>query len=138
MALIFLHKGTEFGVGDKIKVSQKIKEGDKHRIQSFEGIVIGLKGREENKSFTVRRIGAQQVGIERIFPLNSPTLEKVEVMRKGVKGVKRAKLYYIREKSKREIEQIYFRASRKDPNVKPVKRTGERKKKSSSKKTSKK
>ena len=114
MALFPIHKDTKFGVGDTVRVLQKIKEGDKERTQAFEGMVIGIKGREENKSFTVRRIGAQQIGVERIFPLEVPTIEKVEVVRKGTKGVRRAKLYYTREKSRRNVEEIYSRTARKD------------------------
>src|SRR3990172_4349166 len=112
MSLTATHKEVTFGVGDKVKVTQKIKEGEKVRSQIFEGLVLGIKGREENKSFTVRRIGAQQVGIERIFPLAASTLEKVEVARKGTGGVRRAKLYYTRTKPKREIERIYTRTSK--------------------------
>ncbi len=112
MALTVTHKGVTFGVGDKVKVTQKIKEGDKVRSQIFEGLVLGIRGREENKSFTVRRIGAQQIGIERIFPLSAPTVEKIEVTREGTSGVSRAKLYYTREKAKREIDIIYSRAKR--------------------------
>lgn len=124
MAIITKHNETEFGVGDRIKVTQKIKEGDKERSQVFDGIVIGIKGRGENKTFTVRRIGVQQIGIERIFSLASPTIEKVEVVRSGVKGVKKAKLYYIRNKPKREIEKIYSKASKKSkPNKKIAKKT---------------
>lgn len=107
------YKDTEFGVGDTVRISQKITESGKSRTQMFEGIVISVKGREENKSFTVRRIGAQQVGIERIFPLSSPTIEKIDVVRSGTEGVRSAKLYFIREKSKREIEKIYSRTKRK-------------------------
>ena len=114
MALIIVHKGVEFGVGDKIKVSQRIREGQKDRVQSFEGIVISVRGAAENKSFTVRKIGAGAVGVERIFPLASPTLEKIEVARRGTKGVRHAKLYYIRGMAKREIEKIYSRAARKN------------------------
>ncbi|OGM21518.1 50S ribosomal protein L19 [Candidatus Woesebacteria bacterium RIFCSPHIGHO2_01_FULL_38_9] len=112
MSLTATHKEVTFGVGDKVKVTQKIKEGEKVRSQIFEGLVLGIKGREENKSFTVRRIGAQQIGIERIFPLFSPTVEKIEVTRNGTAGVSRAKLYYTREKAKREIDIIYSRANR--------------------------
>lgn len=109
MAIKAKHKDTEFGVGDTVKVVQRIKEGEKERLQTFEGIVIGIKGRGINKTFTVRRIGAQQIGIERIFPLATPTIEKVEEVRRGLRGSRRAKLYYIRDKSKREIEKIYSR-----------------------------
>lgn len=111
MALTAQHKETTFGVGDKVKVFQKIKEGDKTRSQAFEGMVIGIKGRGENKSFTVRKIGVGQIGIERIYPLFAPTIEKIEVKRKGTRGVRRAKLYYTRDKPKREIEKIYARAA---------------------------
>lgn len=100
-------------MGDRIKVFQKIKEGDKTRTQIFEGMVIGIKGRQENKSFTVRRIGVAQVGIERIFPLGSPTIDKIEVVKKGGSGIRRAKLYYTRKKSRREVEKIYSRTSSK-------------------------
>lgn len=103
--------GTKFGVGDTVRVVQKITEGDKKRLHTFEGIVIGIKGRNVNKSVTVRRIGTAQIGIERIYPLASPSIEKIEVVKSGVRGVRRAKLYYIREKSRREIEKIYSRAS---------------------------
>jgi large subunit ribosomal protein L19 len=114
MAIKAKHKDTTFGVGDRVKVTQKIKEGEKMRLQVFDGIVIGIRGEGENKSFTVRRIGVQQIGIERIYPLISPSIEKVEVVRPGTKGIRRAKLYYIRDKSKKEIELIYSRVSGKD------------------------
>ena len=140
MAITANHKGTEFGVGDKVSVTQKIKEGEKERLQSFEGIVIGIKGRDVNKSFTVRRVGAQQIGIERIFPLFSPSLEKIEVTRKGSFGIRHAKLYYIREKSKREIEKVYSRSQKKGkplPQAEPKrskvsKKTASRKRRSKS------
>lgn len=102
---------TEFGVGDRVRVVQRIKEGEKTRLQAFEGMVIGIKGKEENKTFTVRRIGAALIGIERIFPVNAPTIEKVQVLKNGTKGVRHAKLFYIRDKSRREISKIYGRES---------------------------
>ncbi|MBU0569846.1 50S ribosomal protein L19 [Patescibacteria group bacterium] len=118
MALTTTHKEVTFGVGDNIKVIQNIREGEKTRFQTFEGIVIKIKGREENQSFTVRRIGVQQIGIERIFPTLTPTIERIEVVRKGTRGVRRAKLYYIRDKSKKEIERIYTRAKKKEESKK--------------------
>ncbi len=136
MALIASIKETSFGVGDTIKVHLKIKEGEKTRNQIFEGMVIGIKGRDQGKTFTVRKIGAQRVGIEMIFPLNTPTLEKIEVVRKGVEGVKQAKLYYTREKSAREIEKIYSRAAGKNPE--PLKKKKTKSKSKRTKKTSKK
>jgi large subunit ribosomal protein L19 len=112
MALTAVHNEIPFGVGDLVRVSQRIKEGEKSRLQVFEGMVIAIKNREENKSFTVRRIGANQIGVERIFPVLTPTLEKIEVVKKGTSGSHRAKLYYTREKHRREVDEIYARAAR--------------------------
>lgn len=115
MALSATHKDTEFSVGDTVKVSQKIEEADKTRDQIFEGMVIGIKGRNENRSFIVRKVGVQNIGIERIFPLNSPAINSIEVVRHGKRGVKRAKLYYTRDKkSKKAEEEIYSRAKRRN------------------------
>ena len=82
-------------VGDLVKVHVKIKEGEKFRIQIFEGTVIAKKHGGINETFTVRRV-AHGCGIERVFPLHSPTVEKVEVIRNG--KVRRAKLYYLRNR----------------------------------------
>ncbi len=112
------YKGTEFKVGDTIRVHYKliekekisgrakreVKEQIRERIQIFEGIVISIKGKAENKSFTVRRIGADNIGIERIFPLYSPWIEKITVVKKGY--VRRAKLYYLRKKIGKEADKI--------------------------------
>ncbi len=84
-----------FGVGDQVKVYQKIKEGEKTRTQIFEGIVIAIKGQGENKMFTVRKISAAGIGVERIWPLMTPWIEKIKVVKKG--NVRRAKLYYLRQ-----------------------------------------
>ena len=83
-----------FGVGDQVIVSIKIKEGEKERIQNFEGIVISYQGKKTlGANFTVRKI-ASGIGVERVFPLHSPLVEQVKVKRKG--KVRRAKLYYLR------------------------------------------
>ena len=111
MTLITKLGETQFGIADKIKVFQKIKESGKERSQVFLGTVIKIRGEGDNKTFTVRRIGVNQVGIERIFTLNSPTISKIEIVKSGTKGSKKSKLYYIREKSKKEIEKIYSRSS---------------------------
>jgi large subunit ribosomal protein L19 len=79
--------------GDNVKVHVKIKEGDKERIQVFQGDVIARRGSGINTSFTVRKISAG-IGVERIFPLHSPNLTKIQVVREG--DVARAKLYYLR------------------------------------------
>jgi len=113
MTLKVNHNKINFGVGDKIKVFLKITEGEKQRTQAFEGIVIAIRNRGENKSFTVRKMGVQSVGIERIFPLFSPLIKKVEVIKKGMRGVRRSKLYYIRKKSPQEIDKIFSKAKSK-------------------------
>ncbi len=82
-------------VGDLVKVGVKIKEGDKFRIQVFEGTVIAKKHGGINETFTVRRV-AHGCGVERVFPLHCPSVEKVEVIRHG--KVRRAKLYYLRDR----------------------------------------
>lgn len=83
-----------FGPGDTVKVHVKVKEGDKQRIQIFEGLVIARRGGGLGESFTVRKISGG-VGVERIFPLYSPSIDRIEVGRHG--RVRRAKLYYLRE-----------------------------------------
>ncbi len=82
-------------VGDTVKVHVNIKEGDKSRIQVFEGTIIAKKHGGINETFTVRRV-AHGCGIERVFPVHSPAVEKVEIVRRGV--VRRAKLYYLRDR----------------------------------------
>jgi len=85
-----------FKSGDKIKVHVRVIEGDKERIQIFEGDVIAMSGGGVSRSFTVRKMSSG-VGVERIFPYNSPKVAKVEIVREG--KVRRAKLYYLRELS---------------------------------------
>ncbi|WP_024789885.1 50S ribosomal protein L19 [Lebetimonas sp. JH292] len=87
----------EFRPGDTVRVAVEIKEGDKKRIQNFEGVVIAIKGTGAGKTFTVRKIGANNIGVERIFPFYSESIAGIEVVRKG--RVRRAKLYYLREKT---------------------------------------
>lgn len=111
MALKTKIKDVEFGVGDRVCVVQRIKDGDKNREAIFEGMVIGINGREPGKTFLVRRIGEAGVGIERIFPVNLPTIEKIVLVKRGTEGVKRAKLYYTRFKAPTEIEMIHKKAS---------------------------
>ncbi len=89
-------KPPQFDVGDIVDVHQRIVEGDKERIQVFSGTVIMRKGDGINAMFTVRRI-VNNEGVERIFPLHSPKIEKLEVKRKS--RVRRAKLYYLRERT---------------------------------------
>jgi large subunit ribosomal protein L19 len=86
----------EFKAGDTVRVAVRIKEGNKERIQNFEGVCIAIRGTGTGKTFTVRKIGANNVGVERIFPLYSDSIEKIEVRRRG--KVRRAKLFYLRER----------------------------------------
>lgn len=87
-------KIPEFGPGDTLRVHTKIKEGDKERIQVFEGVVIQQRGKGIGRTFTVRKVSAG-VGVERVFPLHSPNVTKIERLRQG--RVRRAKLFYLRE-----------------------------------------
>ena len=87
---------TAFNVGDTIKVHVRIKEGNRERIQVFEGIVIKIQGESNRATFTVRKI-SYGVGVERTFPVHSPKIEKIEVVRKG--KVRRARLFYLRERT---------------------------------------
>lgn len=84
-----------FVPGDILKVYQKITEGEKTRTQIFEGVVLGISGRGENKMFTVRKM-VGDIAVERIFPLNSPNIEKTEVKAHSKKKIRRAKLYNLR------------------------------------------
>ena len=84
-----------FNIGDTVRVSVNIREGEKERIQMFEGTVIARKGSGISETFTVRRV-SYGVGVERVFPLHSPNVKEVVVVRKG--RVRRAKLYYLRDR----------------------------------------
>ena len=91
----FQKNRADFNVGDSVRVHTKVIEGDKERIQVFSGVVIGMRGRGLNSTFTVRRISYGE-GVERVFPLHSPRVDKVEVERRG--DVRRAKLTYLRKR----------------------------------------
>ena len=85
----------DFQAGDTLRVNVKIKEGDRERVQAYEGVCIGRQGGGINESFTVRKISFGE-GVERVFPLHSPNIDSIEVKRRGV--VRRAKLYYLRDR----------------------------------------
>lgn len=109
---------TTFHIGDTVRVHYKIIEKEKvvgkakrevkeevrERIQPFEGVVISIKGNGFNKMFTVRRMAVGGIGVERIFPLNSPWIKEITIKTRG--KVRRAKLYYLRGKSKKETEKL--------------------------------
>lgn len=96
MAGGFTFTNERFNVGDLVRVQQTIKDQDKERTQLFEGKIIAVKGRSPNTTFTVRKIGTNNIGVEKIFPLFSPTISKI-VLKKTMPA-RRAKLYYLRDK----------------------------------------
>jgi|SRR5580693_9069821 large subunit ribosomal protein L19 len=93
-SLYLRQEPPEFRAGDTVRVHVRVVEGDKERIQVFQGVVIGRRGDGTRETFTVRKISGG-IGVERIFPLHSPSVDKIEVVRRG--KVRRAKLYYLRE-----------------------------------------
>ena len=99
----------DFSVGDTVRVHTRVVEGDKERIQIFSGVVIGRRGRGLNSTFTVRRISYGE-GVERVFPVNSPRVEKVEVERRG--AVRRAKLNYLRGRLGKRATLVRERTAR--------------------------
>lgn len=93
---------TDFKVGDTVNVHVRVVEGDKERIQQYQGVVIGRRGEGMGATFTVRKI-SDGVGVERIFPLHSPRIAKIERMKEG--SVRRSKLYYLRGLAAKQIRQ---------------------------------
>lgn len=101
----------DFAPGDTLKVGVKVREGDRERVQAYEGVCIGRAGSGLNENFTVRKISFGE-GVERVFPVYSPTVASIEVVRRG--KVRRAKLYYLRDrrgKSARITEKVDYRAT---------------------------
>src|ERR1017187_9178171 len=96
-------EALEFDIGDSVEVHQKILEGEKERTQIFSGLVISRKGEGMREMFTVRRV-VQSEGVERTFPINSPKIAKVEVKRSG--KVRRAKLYYLRDRVGKDATRL--------------------------------
>ena len=85
----------EFRAGDTVRVAVRIKEGNKERVQNYEGVCIAIRGQGTGRTFIVRKMGANSIGVERIFPLYSDSIESIEVLRRG--RVRRAKLFYLRD-----------------------------------------
>jgi len=96
MALTIEVKGTKLSIGDSIRVAQKIKEGDKERVQNFDGTLIAIGGNAGERTITVRRIATGGVGVEKIFPIDLPSLVQVTIT--GSFNVRRSKLYYLRQR----------------------------------------
>lgn len=104
IARAHLHTGLPaFRPGDTVRVHVKIREGDKSRVQPFEGVVVGRRGRDVQETFIVRKVSFG-IGVERIFPLHSPVIESIEILRSG--RVRRAKLYYLRGKKGKKATRI--------------------------------
>ncbi|OGV95819.1 50S ribosomal protein L19 [Microgenomates group bacterium RBG_16_45_19] len=99
MANSFTHQTHAYHVGDHVAVYQKIEEEGKLRTQVFDGVIIAIKGRGAGQTFTVRKIAAGNIGVERIIPVHSPRLDKLVIKSHG--SVRRAKLYYLRSRSGR-------------------------------------
>jgi len=118
----------EFGPGDTVKVNVRVKEGNRERIQAYEGVCIARAGKDINATFTVRKISYGE-GVERVFPLWSPLLDSIELIRRG--SVRRAKLYYLRDrrgKSARITERVSGHGIEKaDETLKTVSKTERRK-----------
>ena len=116
-----------FDVGDTVKVMVKVVEGTRERLQAFEGVVIARKSGGVRETFTVRRV-AFGVGIERIFPVHSPRIDRIEVMRKG--RVRRAKLYYLRNLSGKaaKIEEKIVTVKKEKPAKAPAKKAAAKEK----------
>ena len=107
-----MRKTPDFAPGDTVRVNVRIKEGERERVQAFEGVVIARAGEGVQENFTVRKISFGE-GVERVFPVMSPMIESIEVKRRG--AVRRAKLYYLRErrgKSARIAERQMGRAAK--------------------------
>lgn len=98
-------KETPVHIGDTLKVYSQVVEGGKTRVQVYEGILIRMQGRGVNKTFTVRKIGAGGIGVERIWPVDSKSLVKIEVKKKNT-GVRRSKLYYLRDRIGRQAVRV--------------------------------
>jgi len=116
----------QFGVGDTIKVSLAVKEGEKTRIQIFQGIVIAIRGTGAGKNFIVRKIATGSVGVEKILPISTPTITGIEIVKKG--KVRRAKLYFLRHllgKKATKVKDVFVKKGQKAEIEVPVEATVE-------------
>ena len=119
--LLAVRQIPEFRPGDTVRVNVKIKEGERERVQAYEGVCIARAGQGVDENFTVRKISFGE-GVERVFPILSPNIESIEVKRRGV--VRRAKLYYLRDrrgKSARIAERQMSSAGKNEPTETPAK-----------------
>jgi large subunit ribosomal protein L19 len=111
MANSFLYKETRYKVGDTVEIDYKLKEGDKIRIQIFKGIILGVKGDSEaNRMFTVRKISKTGTGVEKIIPLMSPYIAKMELVKKS--SFQKAKLYFVRDLTEQEVRTKLYQVKK--------------------------
>ena len=112
MSNSFLYKETRYKVGDTVSIDYKLKEGDKERIQIFKGIIVKVKGDSEaNRMFTVRKISKTGTGVEKIIPLLSPYIAKMELTKKS--NFQKAKLYFIRDLTEQEVRAKLYQVKKK-------------------------
>jgi large subunit ribosomal protein L19 len=109
MAQYFTFNDQSISIGDTVRIHQEIQEGDKARIQIFEGIVMAIKNGGSGKSFTVRKIATNSIGVEKIFPAMLPSIKKIEVKRQG--QTRRAKLYYLRDRVGKSATRVKEKSS---------------------------
>ena len=113
MSLQTIVCNTTVSIGDSVIVGQKIREGEKDRIQNFSGVVIAMKGEQSEKTFTVRRIAAGAIGVEKIFPVDMPSLVSVKIVKQA--AVRRSKLYFLRERIGKAALQLPERKAKQKP-----------------------
>ncbi len=112
MSNSFLYKETRYKVGDTVSIDYKLKEGDKERIQIFKGIIVKVRGDcEANRMFTVRKISKTGTGVEKIIPLLSPYIAKMELVKKS--SYQKAKLYFIRDLTEQEVRTKLYQVKKK-------------------------
>src|SRR5260221_141084 len=109
MSQYFQYQDQTIAVGDTVRIHQRIVEEKKTRVQIFEGVVIAIRGKENGRSFVVRKIGAGSIGIEKIFPIHLPSIEKIELKRKG--QVRRSKLYFLRARIGKAASKVKEKAT---------------------------
>ena len=103
MALKITHNKNDFFIGDTIRLGYKIKEGDKERIQAFDGMIVSIRGKAASRTFTVRKEASDKVIVERIFPVDSPWIDSIKKLRSPKKTPRRAKLNFLKNPKARKI-----------------------------------
>lgn len=113
MANSFIYKDKQqLAIGSTVTLSYKIKEGDKERVQDFQGIIIQIRGQKENKMFTVRKISKSGIGVERVFPLESPYIAAIKLNKTS--KFRKAKAYFIRGLSQQKLREKLYRNTKQD------------------------